>query len=300
MGFTNMFLLIGLATVLISVIGGYIINGGRLGVLWQPAEFIIIIGAAIGAYIVSNSVDTLKKTWHTILLAVNGKKLHKQAYIELLTMLFTIFRLVKNKGIMSLDEHVDNPQTSPILTQFPIFLKETYAVTFFCDYLRLITLGTENAYQVESLIDVELETHSEEEYEVSNALRVMADGMPALGIVAAVLGVIHTMGAITQPPEILGYLIGGALVGTFLGVLMSYGFVGPIAGAIRQIKSAKLRYLYCIKAGLLAHLQGYPPAISIEFARKSLPSHIRPTFYEIEIATQINQVNQASQPTQEK
>ena len=155
-------------------------------------------------------------------------------------------------------------------------------MTFLCDYLRLITLGTEDALQLEQLMEAELETHENESGRLHHAIQGMADGLPALGIVAAVLGVIKTMGAITEPPEVLGHLIGGALVGTFLGVWIAYGFVGPIGAAIKSTHEAESRYLHCIKAGLLAHVQGYAPSISIEFARKALMSDVRPTFYEVE------------------
>jgi chemotaxis protein MotA len=168
--------------------------------------------------------------------------------------------------------------------RFPIFQQDKGAVTFLCDYLRLLTLGTDNHHEMETLMDEEIETHHAEQATVVSAIQTMADGMPALGIVAAVLGVIHTMGSITEPPEVLGHLIGGALVGTFLGVLLSYGFVGPIGAAVKARNEAEVRYFLCIKAGILAYMQGYAPAIAVEFARKALTSEVRPNFYEVEEA----------------
>jgi len=172
-----------------------------------------------------------------------------------------------------------------LFQQFPRFCEDEVALTFLCDYLRLLTLGTENSHEMEALMDEEIETHHHEHEQVAGAVQSMADGLPALGIVAAVLGVIHTMGSITEPPEVLGKLIGGALVGTFLGVLLSYGFVGPMGGALKATFEAEGKYLQCIKSGMLAYLQGYAPAVAVEFARKALLSTVRPSFYEVEEAT---------------
>lgn len=281
-----MLLIIGFVVVLVCVIGGYALAGGHLEVLWQPYEFMIIFGAAIGAYVIGNPSTVLKKTGGAVASAIKGPRYNKAAFLELLSLLYSVFKLAKTKGMLALEQHVENPHDSSLFNQFPIFAKDHHAVTFLCDYLRLMTLGTENSYEMEALIDIELETHAQEEHEVSHAIQNMADGMPALGIVAAVLGVIHTMGAITEPPEVLGHLIGGALVGTFVGVWTSYGFIAPISNAIRSTHDSEMRYLHCIKSGLLAHLQGYPPAVSVEFARKALQTHVRPTFYEVEEATQ--------------
>ena len=281
-----MLLIIGSVIVLGSVLSGYIFAGGHIGVLWQPLEFLIIFGAAIGAYVIANPATVLKKTGKAVAGALKGPRYKKDAFLELLTLLYSVFKLAKSKGMLALEQHVENPHDSTLFNQFPVFAKDHHAVVFLCDYLRLMTLGTENAFEMESLIDLELETHAAEEHEVSHALQNMADGMPALGIVASVLGIIHTMGSITEPPEVLGHLIGAALVGTFMGVWSSYGFVAPIANSVRTTHDAEMRYLHCIKAGLLAHLQGYPPAVSVEFARKALQEHVRPTFYEVEEATQ--------------
>ncbi|MFA5121552.1 flagellar motor stator protein MotA [Zavarzinia sp.] len=281
-----MLLIIGFVVVLGCVVGGYALAGGHLEVLWQPFEFMIIFGAAAGAYIIGNPVTVLKKTGGDVASAMKGPRYNKAAFLELLSLLYSVFKLAKTKGMLALEQHVENPHDSALFNQFPVFVKDHHAVIFLCDYLRLMTLGTENSHEMEALIDVELETHTQEVHEVSHALQNMADGMPALGIVAAVLGVIHTMGSITEPPEVLGHLIGGALVGTFMGVWTSYGFIAPVANAVRTTHDAELRYLHCIKSGLLAHLQGYPPAVSVEFARKALQSHVRPTFYEVEEANQ--------------
>jgi chemotaxis protein MotA len=279
-----MLFLVGSATVIVCVIGGFLAQGGHLIVLFQPFEFLIIGGAAVGAFIIANPMPVIKRTVGALGLLLKGSPYSKEAYLELLSLLYTVFKLAKSKGMLALEAHVEKPDESTLWPKFPNFSADHYAMTFLCDYLRLLTLGTDNAHELEALIDEEIETHHAEKNQISAALQTVADGMPALGIVAAVLGVIHTMGSITEPPEVLGHLIGGALVGTFLGVLLSYGFIAPMAGALKARYDAELKYLLCIKAGLLAYLQGYAPAVAVEFARKALLSNVRPTFYEVEEA----------------
>ena len=280
-----MLLLVGALIVIVCVIGGYAAMGGHLLVLVQPFELVIIGGAAVGAYVIANPMPVLKRTRHAFTMAFRGSRYDKAAYVELLSLLYAVFRLIRTKGLLVLEQHIEHPDESPLFKQFPSFAADHHAMTFLCDYLRLLTLGSENAMEIEQLMDEELETHEAESAHLHHALQTMADGMPALGIVAAVLGVIKTMAAITEPPEVLGRLIGGALVGTFLGVWLSYGFIGPIAAAVKATHEAEMRYLHCIKAGFLAHLQGYAPSVSIEFARKALMSDVRPTFHELEEAT---------------
>jgi chemotaxis protein MotA len=279
-----MLFLVGVATVILCVIGGYLAQGGHLEVLFQPFEFLIIFGAACGAFIIANPMPVIKRTLGALGLLLKGSPYSKEAYLELLSLLYTVFKLAKTKGMLALEAHVEKPDESTLWEKFPIFSSDHHAMTFLCDYLRLLTLGTDNAHELEALIDEEIETHHAEQQQISSALQTMADGMPALGIVAAVLGVIHTMGSIAEPPEVLGHLIGAALVGTFLGVLLSYGFIAPMAGALKARYDAEVKYFLCIKAGLLAYLQGYAPAVAVEFARKALLSNVRPTFYEVEEA----------------
>ncbi|MDO8421192.1 MAG: flagellar motor stator protein MotA [Parvibaculum sp.] len=278
-------LIVGLIIVLGSVFGGYAASGAHLAVLYQPFEFVIILGAAAGAFVIGNSPTVLKSTLGIFGTLFRGPRYGKAAYLELLGLQFTLFKLAKSKGNLALEVHVENPQDSAIFTAFPTFAADHHAVEFMCDYLRMITLGTENAHELETLMDEELETHHQEREQLVGAIQALADGTPALGIVAAVLGVIHTMGSIDQPPEILGHLIGGALVGTFLGVLCAYGFFGPMAQSLKSIFEAESKYYLSMKAGLLAHMAGYAPAVSIEFARKALMSDVRPTFIEVEQAT---------------
>lgn len=279
-----MLIIVGAVVVMGCVFGAYAAHGGHLGVLWQPAEFVIILGAALGAFIIANTKANIKQTLKGVKRALKGPTYKKADYVELLSVLYQLFKLAKTKGMLALEQHVEKPDESTLFAQFPKFQKDHHAVEFLCDYLRMMTLGTENPNEVETVIDAELETHHAELHGASHAVNGMADGMPALGIVAAVLGVIHTMGSITEPPEVLGHLIGAALVGTFFGVLMSYGIFAPLASAIAAVDSADSKYYQCMKAGLLAHMQGYPPSVSVEFARKVLISTERPNFYEVEQA----------------
>ncbi len=281
-----MFVILGWVIVIGCVLGGYVALGGKLAVLYQPFELVIIGGAALGALITGTPKTVLGRLGKGFGAALKGPKYKKDDYIELLSLLYTLFRLAKTKGNLALETHVENPEESELFAKFPKFMADHHAVEFLCDYLRMITLGTENAHEIAELMDEELETHHHEDSQVSDAIQGMADALPALGIVAAVLGVIKTMGSITEPPEILGKLIGGALVGTFLGVWMAYGFVGPLSGAIKGANDANGRYLLCMKAGIIAHIQGYAPQVSVEFARKMLLSTARPSFAEVEDAVQ--------------
>jgi chemotaxis protein MotA len=281
-----MFLIIGSLVVTGCVIGSYVAMGGKLGVLWQPFELVIIGGSGVGAYIIANSKAVLGQTMGGLMSILKGPKYKKDDYLELLSLQYQIFKLAKTKGMLALETHVENPEDSDLFAQFPKFMSNHHAMEFLCDYLRLMTLGTDNPHELEALMDMELETHHGEEHKVSHALQTLAEAFPGLGIVAAVMGIIKTMGSITEPPAVLGGLIAAALVGTFLGILMCYGFAGPMATALKSNQQDDGVYFTCIKAGLLAHLQGYAPAVSIEFARKVLQSHTRPSFIELEEATQ--------------
>ncbi|MEE9196470.1 MAG: flagellar motor stator protein MotA [Alphaproteobacteria bacterium] len=274
----------GLVIVVVSVLGGFVALGGHLAVLWQPFEYIIICGAALGGFIIGNPKPVLIKSAKVLGQLMKGSRYKKQHYLDLLGLQYTVYRLAKSKGMLALEQHVENPEDSDIFQAFPSFSKDRHAVEFLCDYLRLLTLGTESPYELEALMDEEIDTHHEEQSQVATAFQTLADGVPALGIVAAVLGVIHTMGSITEPPEVLGHLIGGALVGTFIGVLLAYGLVGPVATSLKATYDAEAKYYQCIKAGLIAYLHGYAPAVCVEFARKALLSTVRPTFYEVEDA----------------
>jgi chemotaxis protein MotA len=278
-------LLVGVLVVVAAVLGGFFAQGGEFAVLAQPFEALIILGAAFGAFIIGNTGPVLKQTMGIFGILFRGPRYNKASYVELLGLQYSIFKLVQQRGLLALEPHVEKPEESELIQKFPSFAKNHHAVTFMCDYLRMVTLGTHVVHEMESLMDEELETHHQENARIVSAIQALADGTPALGIVAAVLGVIHTMGAINEPPEVLGHMIGGALVGTFLGVFCAYGFFGPMAQSLRNIYEAESKYLLSIKVGLLAHMSGYAPSIAIEFARKALMSEVRPTFAEIDEAT---------------
>lgn len=281
-----MFVIVGIVVVFGSVVGGYMGAGGHMAVLWQPFEFIIIGGAAIGSMLIGNSKAVVSGVAKSFGKVFKGPGYDKAAYLELLCVLYSVFRLAKTKGDLALEAHVENPKESTLFQQYPKFSADHHALEFFCDYLRLLTLGTSNAHEVEAVVKAELDLHHEELHAISGAVTTMGDAFPALGIVAAVLGVIHTMGSITEPPEVLGHLIGGALVGTFFGILMAYGLVGPLGAQLTSVFNADSRYMECIRTGLIAHMQGYAPQVSIEFARKVLSHSMRPTFAELEEVVQ--------------
>lgn len=273
---------IGMVITLVACIGSFALLGGSFKILMQPFELVIIGGAAVGSYMVANRSTVLGATLKSFGKVFGNRKYNKDSYLELLSLLYTSFKLAKTKGMLALEQHVENPNESNLFQRFPSFMNDQNAMVFLCDYLRLLTLGTDNPHEVEALMDEEITTHKNEILQIPTALQIVSDAMPALGIVAAVLGVIKTMGVIDQPAAVIGASIGGALVGTLLGVLLGYAFIGPMATALKHDAEAELKYLECMKAGILAHMQGYAPAVSVEFARKALTSDVRPTFYEVE------------------
>ena len=281
-----MFVLIGIILVIVAVLGSYMAMGGKLGVLNQPFEFTMIFGAGAAAFLIANPIRVVKGALGRLGGIFKGPKYKKADYLELLTMQYQVFKLIKQKGALAVEQHVENPHDSTLFQPFTKFHKDHHATEFFCDYLRLMTLGTDNPHEVEALMDADLEAHHVHDHQVAHALTALAEGFPALGIVAAVLGIIKTMGSINEPPEILGKLIGGALVGTFLGILLCYGFFAPFASNAKAIMEEEATYFNCMKAGILAHLAGYAPSVSTEFARKSLAPHNRPTFAEVETAVE--------------
>jgi len=280
-------LIIGLVTVIACTVGGYILQGGHMQVLVKaaPLELVIMGGTVAGGFIIANPSSVIKRTMRSMGMLLKKPKYNKAAYIELLCMMYQVFKLAKTKGLLTLEQHIEKPEESALFSPFPGFQHNHHAVIFFCDYLRLVTLGSDKPYEIEALMDEELDVHHNEDAAVYSAIQNVADGLPAIGIVAAVLGVIHTMGSITEPPEVLGRLIGGALVGTFMGVWLAYGYFGPMANSMKAILEAESRYMQCLKVGILAHLQGFAPSVSIEYARKSLLSDVRPSFAEVEEAT---------------
>lgn len=281
----------GLILVLVMTFGGFMVAGGKMKVITgvilpsMPGEAMIIVGSAVGAFIVANSPLVIKHTISYFSALTKPSFYSKESYTELLSMMFMIFKMARTKGWLALESHIEEPDQSEIFSQFKEFHADHHAITFFTDYLRIISLGNDNPHEIEALMEEEIENIEHEENEPAHAVQTVADGAPALGIVAAVLGVIKTMASISEPPEVLGKLIGGALVGTFLGVWLAYGFIGPIAGAMGAKAQTKVMYYKCMKTGVVAFLGGAAPQVAIEFARKSLPEHDRPTFQELEEET---------------
>ena len=248
----------------------------------MPGEVIIIMGCALSAFVIGNSMETVKYTLKYFKSLSQPAAYSKEDYVELFSALFTVFKLARTKGWLALESHIENPEESDLFGQFPGFQHNHHAIIFFCDYLRIISLGNENPFELEALMDMELETIEHHENHPGHAVQHMADGIPALGIVAAVLGVIKTMASISEPPEVLGKMIGGALVGTFLGVWLSYAFVSPIAGAMTGRAETEVMYYKCIKVCMIAFLNGAAPQVAVEFGRKFLPHDIQPSFLELE------------------
>jgi len=281
----------GLALVLVCTFGGLMVAAGvekGLAVITHailpamPGEFIIIMGCAICAFLVANSPASIKHTMSYFKALKKAGAYTKDDYIEMLSMLFMVFKLARTKGWLAMEQHIENPHESALFAQFPTFHHNHHATTFLCDYLRIISLGNENPLTIEALMDEEIETIKEHEGHPGHSMQTMADGIPALGIVAAVLGVIKTMSSISEPPEILGKMIGGALVGTFLGVWLAYGMVGPIAGAMTSYATTEVMYYRAMKVGVIAFLNGCAPQVAVEFSRKLLPHDVQPTFMELE------------------
>ncbi|MCC6598926.1 MAG: flagellar motor stator protein MotA [Alphaproteobacteria bacterium] len=247
-----------------------------------PGEFVIIFGCAVAAFLVANSGEVIKGTLKYMSALVKPAAYSKDDYIELLSLMFTLFKLARTKGWLALEAHIENPHESTIFSQFPKFQHNHSALVFICDYLRIISLGKDNPHEIEAIMDMEIETIEHHEAHPGHAVQTMADGIPALGIVAAVLGVIKTMASISEPPEVLGHMIGGALVGTFLGVWLSYGMVAPLAGAMSTKAETEVMYYKCMKVSVIAFLNASAPQVAVEFARKFLPHSIQPTFQELE------------------
>jgi chemotaxis protein MotA len=276
------FVIIGLVVVLGSVIGGYVMHHGKLGVLWQPTEFIIIVGAGIGALIMANPPAVLKHIGSGVGGLLKPNPFDKKAYGELLQVLFQIFNKARKDGLVGLESHIEDPSKSDIFSKYPGFMHHHHAVSLLADTLKVLLTGTIEDHNLAEILDMDLEVHHHEAGLVPNAIAVVGDGMPAFGIVAAVLGVIITMGSIGGPPAEIGAKVGAALVGTFVGILLCYGFFGPLAKAIEYRNASEHAYLMCIKTALLSFARGDAPMTAVEFARRNIEPGDRPTFAELE------------------
>lgn len=277
-----MLVIVGYVVVCGCVFGGFAMAGGHLGALWQPLELLMIFGGALGAFLVGNTMGAIKATMKDFPLLFKGAKYSKDSYMELMALLYELLTKVRKEGLMSIEGDVEKPEESPVFSKYPKIVSDHHVVEFITDYLRIMVSGNLNAMEIENLMDVELETHHHEALVSSHVIAKLADGMPAFGIVAAVMGVVHTMESVGMPPAELGMLIAHALVGTFLGILLAYGFVGPLSGLLEQKAEDGGKMFQTIKVTLLANLNGYAPAMAVEFGRKALSSVNRPSFAELE------------------
>jgi chemotaxis protein MotA len=268
--------------VLGSVFGGFALAGGHLAALFQPLELLMIGGAAAGAFFVGNNGKAIKATLKALPSVLKGSKYTKALYMELMTLLFEILSKVRKEGLMSIEGDIESPEESAIFSKYPAVLANHHLTEFMTDYLRLMVSGNMDAFQIENLMDNEIDTHHAEGEIPVHCIAKLGDGFPAFGIVAAVMGVVHTMESVGLPPAELGILIAHALVGTFLGILLSYGFVSPLAGVLEQKLHESSKIFQCVKVTLLASLNGYAPALAVEFGRKVLFSTERPSFGELE------------------
>lgn len=273
--------IIGSLIVLACVAGGFVLSHGKLGALWQPYELLIIGGAAFGAFFVSNPLKVLKATFKNIGTLLKGSKYTKTLYLDSLALIFDLLNKARKEGLLAIEADVEEPKKSPVFKKYPNVSSDHHALAFITDYLRLMVSGSNNPMELESLMDLELDTLHQEAGLPAQALQRVADALPGFGIVAAVLGIVVTMASIGGPPEELGHHVAAALVGTFLGILLAYGFVGPMATFLEHVAREEAQFFICLKTTLLASLQGYAPQVAIEFGRKAIFISERPSSQEL-------------------
>lgn len=277
-----MLVFVGYLVTLVSVFGGYVLVGGHLGALLQPVEFLMIAGAGIGAFLVGNNTKSIRATVKVLPTLLRRTYYDKGLYMDLMSIIYLLLAKARKDGLMRLESDIEDPTNSDLFTGYPRILQNPMILDFLVDYFRLMVSGSMNAFELENLMDEEIETHHTEGEVPAHCLGKIADALPAFGIVAAVMGVVHTMASANLPPAQLGVLLAQALVGTFLGILLAYGFVAPLASLVEQRVDESTKVLQCIKVAILANLNGYAPSVAVEFSRKVLFSSERPTFAELE------------------
>ncbi len=275
-------LIIGAVVVLACVLGGFMIHGGHLLAIWQPSELLIIGGAAAGGFLIANPMGVVKKSLGSVSSLLKGAKYTKNHYLELFGLMFALFNIARREGVIGLEREIEDPEKSAVFGKFPLIQHDHHAMEFIQDYLRMMVSGDMNPLQVENLMDVELDTHHHEAENLSGAISRIADALPGFGIVAAVLGIVNTMGALGGPVEEIGEKVAAALVGTFLGILLAYGFISPMSTAIEHRSKDEAAFFTTIKTCIIAMLQGYSPQIAVEFGRKATSSNMRPSFKDLE------------------
>jgi len=276
-----MLLIIGAVVVLASVLGGYVLHGGNLAVLWQPTEVLIIFGAALGSFVIANPMHTVKEVFHGILRQLTGSPYNKSYYMDLLSLLYEIFDKSRKQGVMAIEEDIDNPEASQIFSRYPAIMKSEELLAFITDYLRIISSGNMATHELDGMMENEIDSRQHDLEEPSHAVNKIADALPGLGIVAAVLGIVITMNFLSELPERIGLSVAAALVGPFLGIFMGYGFVGPLSIAMEHSAKYELKAYNCVKSSIVATLSGQAPQMAIEFGRKALPTDKRPGFQEL-------------------
>lgn len=279
-----MFVIIGFVISMVCIFGVFIGHGGNIGVVLAalPFELTTILGASLGAFLINNQMKVVKASAKGLASCFKGSRYTKARYMELMALQFDILQKARKEGLMAIEQDVETPEQSALFKKYPTISADHHVVEFITDYLRMMVSGNLNAHEIESLMDAEIETHHQEAHAPVAAIARLAGGLPAFGIVAAVLGVVNTMGSVGQPPAVLGAMIGSALVGTFLGILLAYGVFEPLGGLMDQKVEESGKEFECIKTTLLASMQGYAPATAIEFGRKVLFSDVRPNFIELE------------------
>lgn len=277
-----MFLIIGIVVVFGCIVAGYLMEHGNLKVLIQPAELIIIGGAALGTVLIANPLHILKGIIGGIAGAFGGSKFSKDRYLETLKMMYELFSRARKEGLMALETDSDAPDKSPVFSKYPNFLKDHHALHFVCDTIRMAAGGGVEPFDVDQMMELDMDVHHHDAGQPVSALSTMADSLPGLGIVAAVLGVVITMGALGGPPEEIGHKVAAALVGTFLGILLCYGLVGPLAASMGKGAEEEHAYYHVLRVVMVSFMKGVPPTVAVEFARRAIPGHVRPSFQEAE------------------
>lgn len=277
-----MLLLVGLIVVVASVLGGYVLAHGELWALWQPFELIIILGAAFGAFLIANSWHVIWNTFASLPKLVLGSGYDKEFYTDLMTLLERLFNKIKKDGVMAVENDIEAPEESEVFQRYPAVMQKVAVMEFICDTMRIVSSGNMKSHELESIMDEEIDTHLHSLEEPSHAVGEVADALPGFGIVAAVLGIVITMSMLDQGQEAIGRHVAAALVGTFLGIIFAYGFVGPVAKGMARLANQEIRAFYCVKASIMGMMAGLPPSLAIEFGRKTLPRDQRPSFQELE------------------
>ncbi len=277
-----MAVLLGVIIVFGAIFGGFILEGGHLGPLFQPYELLMIVGGAVGAFVISNDAESRQATLKAIPTLFQSARQNRAMYLDLLSLLYDIFVKVRKEGLMAIEGDIENPADSTLFSKFPRILNDHHLTEFIADYFRLMVSGNMDPFQIENLMDNEIEVHHQDGELAIQAIRKVADGLPAFGIVAAVMGVVHTMGSVGMPPAALGNMIAAALVGTFLGILLAYGVCNPLANLLERKLQESSKVYQCVKVSIIASMNGYAPSLAVEFGRKLVSASRRPNFRELE------------------